>query len=98
MPGRGNPIPPTPWELDAVAARPTVDRLAVHPAEWSDEYRAVVRRVLSVRLFCHFGACEMFGELLDAAVADEESGRKRRLWESDLASQRLVDRSTIARY
>lgn len=72
------------------------DKVATHPAIWSSEYRALVRRALSCRLFENIGAAELFTERLDEWCQQEESGIKTRLWETDLVSQRLVDAQVSA--
>lgn len=91
----GPPMPTPPWVL---AARASVgaDSPAEHPATWTDDYRAFVRRALSCRLFENIGAAELFDGILAEWLAAEEAGTKARLWESDLASQRLIDGVTGA--
>jgi hypothetical protein len=91
-------MPKSPSIIAAEEARASVghDRVADHPAVWSGAYRAMVRRALSARLFENIGAAELFSERLNEWLADEESGRKTRLWETDLASQRLIDEVTGA--
>jgi hypothetical protein len=94
----GPPMPKPPWVLAAEEARSSVgtDRPAAHPTDWSPEYRATARRALSCRLFENIGAAELFSERLEQWLTEEELGTKTRLWESDLASQRLIDGVTNA--
>lgn len=92
-------MPKPTWVLDARAARASIgerDSVAQHPAVWSDDYRAFVRRALSSRLFATIGACDLFDETLTEWLVAEETGTKARLWATDLASQRLTDGVTGA--
>lgn len=91
--------PPPPWVIAAKAARESVgvDRVAAHPpAPWSPGYRLFIRRALSAHLVATMGVTELHDETLAGWLAQEESGLKTRLWESDIASQRLIDDVTHA--